>query len=439
MAIQHEYVPPEWQAKSRFPKGEDRGFSKSSNPILEHLVKEIGKYRLLGRLELQSMFRDVDDHYQAAIRLLATHTSFLEQTVAGHLSDILSGSIGGRIIHSLPTEKHAVWGRNSDLITAGLAMLAELVDQDVEERVSTFLSLRLAGSVVFDCLTRYAELGEEYMTLSQAAIGGHPSDKMAKIAKEMQTPPTSIPLLAYNVRSAVTYVASIHKRVFAHHTRLLIKVAASLTTDSDQLLDNFQAGGFGLMRAIRDHNPPYNFIGYASSWIKQSILGHMRAVSNNIRVPGNVLQEYSALEKAKSKLPEAEQNIEGLAKHTGQDAERIKKVYEVINLAHTWSFDTEVHNNSSLKESGPVALRELIPDESTQTDHLENPHLEVASLLRDLPYRERWVVANFHGVQEHIGKSPHPPKLRFEARMRERLRQLYVGAELRQRRAARSA
>lgn len=426
-------------------------YGKTHSHILDLLTREIGTYRILDKMEFINLSREVEDLYSQAIDILASSTEYLEEALARYTSIVLSGTTRGRVMHNVPCgNKDPQWKRNHEFLVNGLQTLADCVwgrkkPKDRKKFAISFKKLKVVGSLLYNALEEFCSIGAEYKEcswrLSLMLLAGNTSQEeiaevrktIADLVKDLHTPESEVVYVVGAISKIFMKIQQIHKFIFLHHSRLLIKVAASLTTEPDQLLDNFQAGGFGLIRAIRDHNPPYNFVGYASSWIRQSVLGNMRSVSNCIRVPSNILQEYSSLERVRQGLPTDQQDLDNLAKVSGQNPKKVKRIYDLVAIARTYSLDREVRNAHD-PEAASISLQDTIPDENaTPEKFTENTEVEkLFSLLSD---KEQWVLANFYGLQDYLSRC-QLNKCK-ESNLLEKIRQMYLTVILKRRRRSR--
>jgi RNA polymerase sigma factor (sigma-70 family) len=414
-------------------EGEKRKvYGKTHSHILDLLTKEIGHYEVIDKTEFINLIRDVEDLYSQAIDMLAKHSEYLEGVVAKIVAEVLAGITKGKVIHNIPGKKDdPVWNRNSEFLTSAISLLASAPSSSREDFADGVKKLRIVGSLLYNALEEFCSLGLEYeecstrlaeLMLERSAIEEieEAKDVLKALASDLRTHDDDVIVLTHGISPIFQRIQEIHRFIFDHHSRLLIKVAKSLTNDSDQLLDNFQAGGFGLIRAIRDYTPPYNFVGHASNWIRQSILSNMRMVSNSIRIPGNIIQEYSSLERTRQKLPGNKQDIEEMSSTSGRTREKIKRVYDLISIARTYSLDREVNSEDS---DTPSTIQDLIPDESTTPEKFTEG-TEVDKLMSLLDPQEQWVVANYFGLQDYLGKKTR--RSHKECADLERVRQLYI-------------
>jgi RNA polymerase sigma factor (sigma-70 family) len=416
----------------------------STNPILDRLIKEIGTHECMDKATMFSMFHDVDDLYGRAFRRLAAHSHYLDLAIANRMAEVAGGLTHGRVIHSLPHSgrEDAVWGRHKQFLLFTMSTLgrrqldANLTADQFAQQVS---GLQVVGSIKLQLLKDYIVQGQRYLQVSdelaQRMTRGVPDssndeqlEELREIAAALATPEEYVPALTRLLSDTVQRIEAIHERIFNHHLRLLIKVANSLTLDPDQILDNFQAGSFGLMRAIRDYVPPFNFIGYASQWIRQAVLGVVRTYTSNIRIPGNVLQEYNNLERTRQRLPVGA-SLDDVAAAAGVDVKRAHRVYELAALSHTYSLDRSLVNNAdSPHTKGAIMLSDTLADPDATSDTVDTPAQQVLRYMQHLNERERWVVCGYFGLYDYLPDTTADTRVAREGAERERLRQALIAA-----------
>ena len=421
-----------------------RGDFSSTNPILDRLVREIGTHECVDKSSMFNMFHEVDDLYNHAFHQLAAHSTYLDLAVASRAAEVAGGLTQGRVVHSLPHSGRddAAWGRHKQFLLSALSTLghrlldAEQSDQRFTQHVN---QLQLVGSIKLQLLKDYARRGHEYLRcseqLAQQWLVPQPSvdannlqRQLAELSAALATPEDAVPALTRLLTETVRRIEVLHERLFNHHLRLLIKVSNSLTLDPDQILDNFQAGSFGLMRAIRDYVPPFNFIGYASQWIRQAVLGVVRSYTNNIRIPGNVLQEYNNLERARHQLT-ADASIDEIAAAAEVDPKRAARVYELITMSHTYSLDRGVTTADSQPHTeGTIALVDTLADPDASSDEVDTPTQQILRYMDHLDDRERWVTCGYFGLYDYLSDTVGSEREVREGAERERLRQAVVAA-----------
>ena len=105
----------------------------------------------------------------------------------------------------------------------------------------------------------------------------------------------------------------------------------------------------------------------------------------------------------------------------------------MVNLARTFSLDKEVKTSSKDQEEASLPLRELIPAESSPETVTDST--EVEKIFSTLTPKEKWVVANFFGLQDYL--DPCDSKRCKESQELEAIRQLYMTTILRHRKKTR--
>lgn len=416
----------------------------STNPILDRLVREIGTHECMDKTSMFAMFHEVEDIYDRVFGLLAQHSRYLDIVVANRVAEVAGGLTQGRVIHSLPHSgrEDPLWGRHKQFLFSALSTLGRRLldeEQTAEQFTQQVKQLQVVGSIKLQLLKDYAKLGHDYLRQSEALAqlwwqsppDGDPlplQRRLREIAVALATPEDNVPALTRVAAEAVRRIEQLHEQLFNHHLRLLIKVSNSLTLDPDQILDNFQAGSFGLMRAIRDYVPPFNFIGYASQWIRQSVLGVVRSYTNNIRIPGNVLQEYNNLERARHRLT-ADASVDEIAAEAGVDTKRAARVYELITMSHTFSLDRGVTGtDNSTHADGAISLIDTLPDPDANSDGVDTPTQQVLRYMDQLDDRERYVVCGYFGLFDYLPDTCGAEREVREGAERERLRQALISA-----------
>jgi RNA polymerase sigma factor (sigma-70 family) len=433
------------------------GEFSSTNPILARLVREIGTHECMDKTTMFGMFHEVDDLYTRALRQLATHSRYLDVALANRVAEVAGGLTQGRVIHSLPHSgrEDPAWGRHKHFLFSAMSTLGRRLlddEQSAEQFTQQVQQLQIVGSIKLQLLRDYAKHGQEYLRHSEALarqlvelapahageelrrhqgqllLDSPAGRELQRLAEVLATSEDNVPALTRLATETVQRIERIHERLFNHHLRLLIKVSNSLTIDPDQILDNFQAGSFGLMRAIRDYVPPFNFIGYASQWIRQAVLGVVRSYTNNIRIPGNVLQEFNNLERARQRLA-TDATIEEIAAEADVDPKRAARVYELITMSHTFSLDRSVSGlDGPPHADGAIALIDTLADPDANSDGVDTPTQQVLRYMDCLDPRERWVVSGYFGLYDYLPDTVGDTRDVREGAERERLRQALIAA-----------
>lgn len=91
------------------------------------------------------------------------------------------------------------------------------------------------------------------------------------------------------------------EKILQANLRFVVSIAKKYMNQGLELDDLISEGNIGLMKALErfDLNQGYRFISYAVWWIRQSILKALGDKSRMIRLPANVINELSQIEKVK--------------------------------------------------------------------------------------------------------------------------------------------
>lgn len=171
--------------------------------------------------------------------------------------------------------------------------------------------------------------------------------------------------------------------------------------------------------SLYDHCGYTRFSNFAASWINQHILFSIKDEANNVRVPLNIWQQHSHLEKERIPL-EAKfgpLSYEELASKLGLTVRQVSDVYTAIRAAHPESIDapTAASRNSkrNVSRSVPVAndAQPAIFDEllDTRIDDMQSLYetgAKATGPLSSLPYREAFVLCLSYGLLDELPEKP---------------------------------
>jgi RNA polymerase primary sigma factor len=184
---------------------------------------------------------------------------------------------------------------------------------------------------------------------------------------------------------------AIHELVNAN-LKFVISIAKNYQGQGLPLSDLINEGNYGLIKAANkfDHNRGYRFISYAVWWVKQSIIQSLNDNARVVRLPANVINKISKLNKEISKF-----------EHTNERepvyGEIFDKDKEAMELLH---FPRCASLNDTINEEGDELI-ELIPSENSEEnklivdDRLKN---ELNKTLSILDEREKAIVECYFGI-----------------------------------------
>ncbi len=177
--------------------------------------------------------------------------------------------------------------------------------------------------------------------------------------------------------------------------KFVISIAKEYQGQGLLLCDLINEGNYGLIKAANrfDHTRGFRFISYAVWWVKQSIIQSLNDNARIVRLPTNVINKISKLNKDISKF---ESNNEREPVY-GEIFENDK---DVLML----SFPKTTSLNQMINEDGDELI-EMIPSESVDHDQQEINDLvkvELNKTLMVLDERERTIIENYFGMNSEF-------------------------------------
>jgi RNA polymerase primary sigma factor len=174
--------------------------------------------------------------------------------------------------------------------------------------------------------------------------------------------------------------------------KFVVSIAKEYQNQGLPLCDLISEGNYGLIKAASrfDHNRGFRFISYAVWWIKQSIIQGLNDNARVVRLPANVINKITKLNKEISRFE--------------NDNEREPVFGEILRgesqIAATLSFPRATSLNQLINEDGDELI-ELIPAESIDVDELEITEKikdELTKTLAILDNRERMIIESYFGI-----------------------------------------
>lgn len=217
-------------------------------------------------------------------------------------------------------------------------------------------------------------------------------DSVAKYFKEVRKSVILTPIEEINLAKRIKAGDNkASEELINANLKFVISIAKEYQGQGLQLGDLISEGNYGLIKAAQrfDHTRGFRFISYAVWWVKQSIIQSLNDNARIVRLPANVINKISKLNKEISKF-ESDNEREPVY------GEIFDKDKDVLML----SYPRATSLNQMINEDGDELI-ELLPCEGVDTDQLEvNEKLkeELNKTLDVLDERERMIIECYFGI-----------------------------------------
>ena len=430
-----EYDPDHWEgvhpaevaARLQRAMKSDRSPGGSDEVILKDLRKSVFSVPLMPQKEVQRLFNVIDSEMQPVVYAIMDSSHLFLEEVFQIVIKVAAGNTYGKNIYEKsdnPTpesefkttyKSHEVeflgnafgffsvfansfkdGGQGTDKIKAAVDKCL-FIRGVYEEVIANFLSLtknyRKLHWDAFEC-----RVEKNHEQLSRVLADITLIDQRLRLKK-------SIFGLILKAETVTKNFTSIRSTIIAPYLRSVYSTAKNTAKNAHQMLDNFQNGSIGLIRAISCYSTKRSasFASVAKWWIKQMMLLSIKEDANFVKLPVSTWQAYTQLEKAKFRINGSDDDIETIAKAAKMPTKKAKSVYDTVKIAQVFSL------NKPYDADEKLTLEDIITNENK----LGYADYEFEDLVRyycskaDLTQPETRILALRHGMFD-ILKEPTP-------------------------------
>lgn len=208
--------------------------------------------------------------------------------------------------------------------------------------------------------------------------------------------------LAREAQKINIYYHKVRATIIAPYLRTVYSVARRTARNAHQMLDNFQNGSIGLIRAVSCYSTkrPASFASVAKWWVKQMMLLSIKEDANFVKLPVSTWQAFTQLEKAKSKIGD-EDNLDKIATAAKIPVKKAQAVYDTVKVSQVYSLNRTYDSDEKLTLEDIITTDDRLGSETDELAKLLVEYCKIAGMTD----RERVILALHYGMVELIEPS----------------------------------
>lgn len=405
------------------------------NDVKTKLIQAIDNTKTLSQEDLNQVFAKIRMLLDHGVLMLSSISPYLQNNFVDVAIRVLNGRDANKAFYKrtaaladIPFEKSRKQDFRDAFVSDAMDMMAAMLRNDLPAQQQILVESNLTRSIFEIAIDSVLDESGNYFEAVHAAVmstGGQRFMYDQTIVRLEEQLGCTKGHLLYGVLRYLKRIREAQRQMYAlvleAYTRIVLLNAKRSAGSIAQESDSFQQGAIGLLRAtsLYDHCGYTRFSNFAASWINQHILYSIKDEANTVRVPLNIWQQHSHLEKERVPL-EAKfgpLSYEELADKLGLTVRQVSDVYTAIRAAHPESIDapTAASRNSKRSvgsraipslDSQPAIFDELL---DTRVDDIQSLHeigARAVGPLASLPYREAFVLCLSYGLLEELPEKP---------------------------------
>jgi RNA polymerase sigma factor (sigma-70 family) len=443
---------------------------RDGNDVDAIIQREVFKAPSMPQEEVVSCIRSIEALDREALLVLMFNTRWVTYALVPYVVDIASGNVRRkRILHKskeeqVDTPSDAISEIESDedsapettqsessFLAACFVLFYDLIESQPKDILAgAFLRSGIVRSVQESMIDGFLKASREYVrtyrefskTLVTVVHLGESADRVNELSAELAVYEGVVggnQLTLYGTIRHIAYLNgkadSLRRRIVQAYRRIAYKLARRHSpADGSFVLDNFQNGCVGLVKAVAyyDPNEPSRFARYAVWWVRQYMLLALKDSSNFVRLAQTAWSNFQRYDDIAVKLAvlrgesevtdetvvvadlvEREQLITHESVKKGVD--QLRSLRENIRTAHVWSIERPAND-----EEGYTPTTTLVDPATVDQHDNESVELSFAYLTEK---ERRWMFMQ-HGMSAKLGA-----RVRNIDLLDERLRQKWIASQ----------
>lgn len=391
-----------------------RKYNSSSNEAQEivNLRKDIFTIPLLEQPELLPMFGQLDEIVVGIVTRIINSSDLMRSRILDIIVKVAAGNTYNKNIYekeesSLEKRPRVTYKDHEILFMTKCYDYLKHIEttEEIQDHLNKPQFIRGV----------YEEILEEFVTLTKGYIKNHHLCFQARLSGDMEKSIKHLSecamienklqfrnAMAYSIirdaENSLSKYIEIRSVIIAPYLRSVYSLATKLGKNVQQVLDNFQNGSMGLIRAVSCYstNRPASFSSVAKGWIKQMMLLSIKEEANFVKLPIATWQAFTAMERVRVKAGLEIEDYEGIAKVNNTTLDKTKSIYEAVKLSQVFSIHKTYDQNEKL------TLEDVIPNAVQDSDEEMSDDLRDYIAKADLNPIERKVMALIHGIADII-------------------------------------